>query len=65
MLKKKNVRFDHARVGTSNGFLLLSDYELETIAWQLRITGSQADVQKVNKIGAGQLIFTTGNNNTK
>jgi hypothetical protein len=71
MLKKKNVRFDHTRVGTSNGFLLLffavrkSDYELETVARQLRITGSQADVQKVNKIGEGQLIFTTGNNKTK
>jgi hypothetical protein len=59
MLKKKNVRFDRAKVGTSNDFLFLffavrkSDYELKTFARQLRITGSEADVQKVNKIGEG------------
>ncbi len=40
MLKERNVRFDRAKVGTSNGFLFLffavrkSDYELKTFARQ-------------------------------
>ncbi len=42
-----------------------SDYELKTFARQLRITGFQADIQKVNKFRERWQTVETGNNGTK